>query len=1144
MAEIIIPERLQKRMNQDDKWLKCVLQLRDNIEPFFLKDPNFFPDYTLHGTQHINRVLKLADQLIACDTLAKNIDPRDSDIEKYGPLTPRDVAFLVCGILLHDMGMYLRPDGLKKLIKQEKTEDAFGGKLWNQEWFEYVDRTKRLSQEKMRYHFGRVIPVTEDCVDHTENDDNKRIIGEFLRQHHARLAHEFAIGVLPGSTDTDLFANTGLMKKDRMMIGLLARSHGMAIRDTEEFLKTKFDNTVKPYNLPVFYLMAVLRIADYLDADGQRAPKQLTQQQKISVPLSAEEWTWNQCINADATYFHLEHKNYHVEAEPETSPQYVQLEKWLKSVQTDLDLCWSILAEKYPDNKNRYRLSIHRVVSNIHQPDHVKELNNTFLTKEAKISANPEIIKLMMAPLYGDEPTYGVRELLQNAVDACVERKKWEEDHNNPHYEGHVDIRIENKTSTQDGKPVVYRVFTITDNGMGMNEDVLLNYYLSAGSSYRSSDAWMAANAPDGKSQVARTGKFGVGFLAAFLLGDKIEVHTQHCADTKGYHFTFGQESTVLDVRRKERAEPGTTITIRLKLSAIKNWNNDPEWYNWYAFDDPVVSYTIDGKSVKHQNLHLHRTPTEDDGWLELPSDDFEAYHWKPNLTSRQPEFYCNGIRIYHGFPDSMVRSRPEIYYPHISILDKQGKLAVDLARKELEEIPLEETLLREVLRWHIARLLLTPWNSEEDHQQNLTLGFTFRADKTYGHLPFLLAPRCFQLNHASLLRSLSVRDYVVLYHEGRDARLSAQDFLLEDKPCTIVAADVRKQRPFGYYDAQKLYYDSPSAFTNDLLGNSTGLLDSISIGYRIHEHTRSLWFRPDVPGSMDKSERKQMDLQQAPTADHLLTGCWQGRTSDIPIDPERFPADQFPAAFHVVPDLRHYHFSIQDNHPFFKMLKKLLTPEPGWPQDLWIPYDMAEREQKFHSAFQELSNYIKYIRKEPEREARRKAEMAKQEAQRKAEMEKQKAEIAALIALQEAEKARQEEQRTARFQTFRAAYLPDITAFLDQAKQAAPDDLPRILSTFLTKLMAAHYLKRPTDSIPQEALQELTELSLSALDLDDVDLSLEDFPATPDELAEELFASFDGEDMDTLRKGAEADDKAALLLETLSRLQQNLPEA
>ena len=488
-----------------------------------------------------------------------------------------------------------------------------------------------------------------------------------------------------------------------------------------------------------------------------------------------------------------------------------------------------------------------------------------------------------------------------------------------------------------------------------------------------------------------------------------------------------------------------------------------------------------------------------------------------------------------------MVGSGPKIYYPHITILDKQGKLPVDLARKELTEVPMKKALLQEVLRWHIARLLLTPWNSEENHRQNLILGFTLRTDDRFGHLPFLLAPGGFQLNHASLLSPLSIRDYVVLYHEGPDARLSARNFLLEDKPCTIVAADVCKQRPSGDYYAQKFYYDSPSTFTNDLLSNATGLLNLLSIGYSVNEHTRSLWFRPDIPDKMDEKHQKRITLDKPSTAALLLTGYYDDKESVMPIDPELFPAKHFPVAFHVVPDLHNYRFSIHDDHPFFKMLKKLLTPDPDWPQDLWIPYDMEDRKKKFPRAFQELRDYIKHIQEESEREARRKAEIAKQKAQRKAE-------IAALIALQEAEKARQEEQRMARFQTFRAAYLPDITAFLDQAKQAAPDDLPHLLSAFLAKLVAAHYLKHPIGSIPQEALQELTELSLSALDSDDLDLYPEDFlkifPTTPDELAEDLFASFDGEDMDTLRKGAEADDDPALLFEALSRLQQILPEA
>ena len=856
MPEIIIPNRLQDRLSLDSTWQPVVTTLKEKVQKIIRESPCFFPDYTDHGIDHVNEVLILANRLIPEDTYAA----KETDTEFL--LDPRSVGFLVCAILIHDLGMFLKSDGMEQLVYGDSGSHLVEGldeEDWRTSWSKYVVKTRRLKDNEMDHLFGHRVTVSEDCArkGFSTNGDDCRVIGEFLRQNHGRLAHEIAVHGFPGDRGTMLIAGDGITDEDRDMIGLLARSHQMNIRDTEEYIE-RFGEGSKPHSIPAFYLMTVLRMADYLDASEKRAPEILERIQKIRVPASETEWSWNQCITRGPKQWNLMKHNLEINATPQKSTEYVLLDKWLRSVQAELDLCWSILADQYSGEP--YRLTIHRVRSNIQQKKSRDRFDLKFLTKEAKITANPAIVKLMMAPLYGDDPTYGVRELLQNAVDACLEREKWEKDHGNPNYKGFVDIRIENG------------VFTITDNGMGMNEDVLLNYYLSAGSSYRSSDAWMAANAPDGKSQVARTGKFGVGFLAAFLLGDEIEVHTQHREDNQGYSVTFSQESTVLDVRRKERAEPGTPITIRLKPTAIRKWDNGPKWYNWYAFAVPVVSYTLAGDPV----LYLHRTPTEDDGWLELPSDDFEAYHWKPNLTSGQPEFYCNGIRIYHRFPDSMVGSSLRIYYPHISILDKQGKLAVDLARKELEEIPMRQALLQEVLRWHIARLLLTPWNSEEDHRQNLLLGFTLCDNEGFGHIPFLLASGGFQLNHASLFSPLSIRDYVVLYHEGpdaRDARLSARNFLLEDKPCTIVAADVYRQRPSDDYAMRKLYYDSPSTFTNDLLSNASGLLNMWIISYSVNEHTRSLWFRPDIPDKMDEEHQERITLDEPSTIAHLLTG-------------------------------------------------------------------------------------------------------------------------------------------------------------------------------------------------------------------------------------------------------------------------------
>jgi hypothetical protein len=66
------------------------------------------------------------------------------------------------------------------------------------------------------------------------------------------------------------------------------------------------------------------------------------------------------------------------------------------------------------------------------------------------------------------------------------------------------------------------------------------------------------------------------------------------------------------------------------------------------------------------------------------------------------------------------------------------------------------------------------------------------------------------------------------------------------------------------------------------------------------------------------------------------------------------------------VPNLSDSDFSKRTVPLLFKMIKELLIPEPGWPQDLWIPFDMAERKKKFKKAFDELKPYMDHIQKYP----------------------------------------------------------------------------------------------------------------------------------------------------------------------------------
>ena len=413
---ITIPQKLRKHLKDDNcKWERRIGTLIEKLEPILDQTPEFFPQYTNHGLKHVETVLKMTAELIPSKSLGKNA------------LSSRDIACLIAAILIHDLGMFLKPDGLTMLMAPEWDQHRLSDldkSSWSDAWDQYITSTKRLPVSQKIRCFGKDLTTEHITLDKDKMVyDDKLVIGEFLRRHHPRLAYEIAVAGLPGSTPQKFLENSGFNETDCSIIGLIARSHGMPLREVEDYLGSNPHHS----NLPVYYLMSVLRLADYLDASENRAPMVRLKQEGLTSPLSQEEWALNQCFKIDSNRWYSDTKNYSIDATPNSSSEFARLEKWLKDVQSELDQCWAILAEKYPNSK--LRLSIHRIKCTMYEGLNYKTLSGNILPREVKVTANPEIVKLMMEPLYGDDPTYGVRELLQNAVDACLEREQWEKTH-------------------------------------------------------------------------------------------------------------------------------------------------------------------------------------------------------------------------------------------------------------------------------------------------------------------------------------------------------------------------------------------------------------------------------------------------------------------------------------------------------------------------------------------------------------------------------------------------------------------------------------------------------------------------------------------------------------------------------------------
>ena len=917
---ITIPARLLEKLHSDSTYEGYIHTLLNNTAALITEKADFFPEYTLHGWTHIQAVLNHADKLIPDVTMEV--------------LTGRDAAILIAAVVLHDMGMFLYRAGVRKLLTgpRRTTKTARLDKLdWKAEWDRYIREIRRYPEEKLLYHFGMSHAIEEPDLEKGDFSDlDLLIVGDFLRRHHHRIAHEIAMGTMPGDTDVDVLrvgmdalGNQAFNAKDRKCIGILARSHGMPIRATKDYIDWAVG---RQYQEKLTYLMAVLRIADALDADERRAPDTVRKLQGIRTPVSVKEWTWNQRIVRTELDWNEGADYKYVECEPESTTEFVHLEEWLNWVQRELDTCWAVLSEVCDTQK--YRLSIHRIESNILEEERRESYSEKFITKEARLKANPELLKLLVGPLYDDDPSCGVRELLQNAVDACNERAHLEGDG----YRGQVEIRLDTKAKT----------LTVTDNGIGMDENVLLNYYLSAGASYRTSDQWFVQFATGRESNIVRTGRFGVGVLATFLLGNQVEVTTRHMDDELGYTFEFGLEPKGLDIRRPDATpEIGTTITVTLKEDGIeklqKDYAEQKKWLNWYRFAEPSVRYWVDGEEYVSDKPFVPQDDRKIAGWFELEGTEYEMVRWGYPGDG----FFCNGIRIPEGMDKVHCYADMVVPAPSVSIIDKKGQLPLELSRRTLGSFQQAGDLKKEMIRYAWAQLLMADWSSVEAAAERFENGiWEFRNHPGFLHAPCICCREGYTiLNSGFLLAGGCDEILMFFHHKGVDM-----------KKIVSMIQRMGSELPFLVYPEPNGSGEEAWYNTEPFPGFDIRLIDPKYYKHRIDQ----VWVSEEWYNTIDRYDLFIRSIRKRENE-------WWDRV-ELPSDEMRswWDMDLCPAISLVHLNATRRRHEDQDWAYF---LQRYMGGTP------WIPYKMEERRKKFPKAFKELEYYINRILADREKE-------------------------------------------------------------------------------------------------------------------------------------------------------------------------------
>ncbi|MGZ8181568.1 MAG: HD domain-containing protein [Methylobacter sp.] len=710
----------------------------------------FFPDYTDHGTDHINQVLETEVDLVpeaVWDNSTKSSKPQ--------LLCDADAVIIIGATLLHDIAMHLYPDGFLELVGDNSrfqpltwfkdTQEGYSAdRPWRELWLDFEREARRFSDRDLGNIIGlesvrqgwKFEKLSEDTGQWERN--HCLIIGEFIRRHHARLAHEIALYGFPGleaGSGNGQFPALGEQGHHLQhladLIGLSARSHGLSLRICQAYLKASPSHTgsLRPMGSAVLYPMALLRVADYLQIDGQRAPAVLLKLRNPQSPVSVQEWKKHRAIQSIGP--HNDPRGKTITVSPDISQAiYLQLRDLLAGLQAEMDHATAVLDETYgahiTHGLDQLNLATRRVYSNLHSP--VFQGNLPYVPERTAFAADPNLLTLLVEPLYGKEPGVGVRELMQNAVDAVCELHAWCKNHSIsvksldlPEQDSDVQIDfIQREDETW--------FLRVTDKGIGMTAETIQNYFLRAGASFRQSADWAKEFLDDGgKPRVLRAGRFGIGVFAVFLLGPNFRLWTRHVgtANTGGYAVEASADSQLIEIRRNtNELSIGSTIEVDISNESITRLGLDKKNYNglmgldsrtdWFCWDWPVVNRRVTRKADTEILPQKYSAPLRkampSPKWSLINQKDFDAVYW---TFENYPNLMCNGLII----DDSSPIPKEDFYWPNtnrlkapkIAIFDSGANLALTTQRYALSDqtLPFIEELRRDVIFSFIAHSLV-----------------------------------------------------------------------------------------------------------------------------------------------------------------------------------------------------------------------------------------------------------------------------------------------------------------------------------------------------------------------------------------------------------------------------------------------------
>ncbi len=535
LPTVISDSKLWQRLGENTDLQRAVAQLRSTAEILASTISSSVPNFTDHSVRHMDALWTVADRVLTEDEI--------------GSLSVGEAFLLGIAFYLHDIGMAFAasPEGLARVRE-------------SQQYRIFVARVRFAANDR----------EWEELASKAE----AQAVAHAVRKLHADAASILATAPIPGTSQFLLEPNI-VREIWATTAGKMSSSHHWNLDQIERELGRQ--GTVPLGNVgkgDLAYVACILRLVDYAHINRDRAS---TLERALRQPLEPDSllhWLAQEKIDGP--------ERDGSELVYRSSSPIQDVDAWwlyfgmLSGLDREISAVRRYLDHRPP---SQGRLSLERV-RGASSPQEAAIFIQTsgFAPIEVNIRAGSidRLVKLLGGEtLYGAEPMAAVRELIQNARDAVMLKGAVaENDFERASFALPIIVKLDTKEPAS---------LEVTDYGVGMSRRVMTDYLVSIASDYWTSEQFFT----DFPSALDRgfkpAGKFGIGFVSVFMLGDQVQVESNRDGGER-LRLTLRGVGRQGELRALAApAGSGTSVKIRVNQEAVGRLKEFPELCKAFA---------------------------------------------------------------------------------------------------------------------------------------------------------------------------------------------------------------------------------------------------------------------------------------------------------------------------------------------------------------------------------------------------------------------------------------------------------------------------------------------------------------------------------------------------------------------------------